>query len=55
MDETPKTGTPSVAPGYVSSYTGPEIDTGITRANETWYSRSEAEEVSDAVSVVRGN
>ena len=53
MDETPRTGTPFIAPGYISSYTGPEIDTAITRANEMWYSRIEAEEVGDAVSAVR--
>ena len=33
--------------------TGPEIDTAITRANEMWYSRIEAEEVGDAISAVR--
>ena len=47
MDETPK-----VAPGYISSYTGPEIDMAITRSNEMWYSRIEAEEVTDAISAV---
>lgn len=53
MDETPKLGTPFIAPGYISSYTGPEIDTAITRANEMWYSRIEAEEINDPVSAVR--
>ena len=53
-DETPKTGTPFIAPGYISSYTGPEIDMAITRANEMWYSRIEAEEVSDPISAVQG-
>jgi hypothetical protein len=53
MDETPKSGTPFIAPGYISSYTGPEIDTAITRANEMWYSRIEAEEVSDAINTVK--
>lgn len=53
MDETPKLSTPFIAPGYISSYTGPEIDTAITRANEMWYSRIEAEEVNDPVSAVR--
>jgi hypothetical protein len=46
-------GSPIIAPGYVSGYTGPEIDRGITRANEMWYTRLEAEEVNDPVSVVR--
>jgi len=54
MDETPKAGTPTIAPGYISSYTGPEIDTATTRSNEMWYSRIEAEEVVDPISVVRG-
>jgi hypothetical protein len=53
MDETPKSAAPFIAPGYISSYTGPEIDTAITRANEMWYSRIEAEEIVDAVSVIR--
>ena len=53
MDETPKSGTPFIAPGYISSYTGPEIDTAITRANEMWYSRIEADEVNDPISVVQ--
>ena len=53
MDETPRTETPFIAPGYISSYTGPEIDTAITRANEMWYSRIEADEVNDPISVVR--
>ena len=45
---------PIIAPGYVSGYTGPEIDNGITRANEMWYTRIEAEEVNDPISVVQG-
>ena len=49
MDETPK---PFIAPGYLSSYTGPEIDTAVTRANEMWYSRIEAEEIDNPTSVV---
>jgi hypothetical protein len=53
MDETPRTGTPFIAPGYISSYTGPEIDTATTRANEMWYSRIEADEVNDPISGVR--
>jgi hypothetical protein len=53
MDETPKSAAPFIAPGYISSYTGPEIDTAITRANEMWYSRIEAEEIEDVVSVIR--
>ena len=53
MDETPRTGTPFITPGYISSYTGPEIDTAITRANEMWYSRIEADEVNDPISFVR--
>jgi hypothetical protein len=53
MDETQKLGNPFIAPGYISSYTGPEIDTAITRANEMWYSRIEADEVNDPISVVR--
>ena len=52
-DETSKSATPFIATGYISSYTGPEIDTAITRANEMWYSRIEAEEVNDPVSAVR--
>ena len=55
MDETPKTGNPFIAPGYISSYTGPEIDTAITRANEMWYSRVEAEEVSNPVNAVKNS
>ena len=47
-------GSPIIAPGYVSGYTGPEIDNGITRANEMWYTRLEAEEVSDPISAVQG-
>ena len=53
MDETPKSGTPFIASGYISNYTGPEIDTAITRANEMWYSRIEAEEVTDVVNIVK--
>lgn len=53
MDETPRSGTPFIAPGYISSYTGPEIDTAITRANEMWYSRIEAEEINDPVIIVK--
>jgi hypothetical protein len=47
-------GSPIIAPGYVSGYTGPEIDNGITRANEMWYTRIEAEEVNDPISAVQG-
>lgn len=52
MDET-NSGTPFIAQGYISSYTGPEIDLAITRANEMWYSRIEAEEVNNPISAVR--
>ena len=53
MDETPKNETPFIAPGYISSYSGPEIDTAVTRANEMWFSRIEAVEINDAVSIVK--
>ena len=52
-NETPKSAAPFIGPGYISSYTGPEIDTAVTRANEMWYSRIEAEEVEDAISTVK--
>lgn len=48
-EETPKTGSPFIAQGYISSYTGPEIDLAVTRANEMWYSRIEAVEVEDPI------
>ena len=53
MDEQTKSN-PLIASGYISCYTGPEIDQAVTRANEMWYSRIEAEEVGDAISAIRG-
>ena len=39
--------------GYVSSYTGPEMDAGLTKAYEAEYLYCQAEEVSSAVDAVR--
>jgi hypothetical protein len=42
-----------IGKSYVSSYTGPEIDAGITKAYQTEYTYTTAEEINDPVDVVR--
>jgi hypothetical protein len=42
-----------IGKSYVSSYTGPEIDAGITKAYQTEYNCITAEEINDPVDVVR--